>query len=74
MTQDANVIFADMPATIPGYSISNPDMSFTIVINSRLKRERQLLAYHHEMKHIENGDYERHTSVDVIECFTHSEP
>lgn len=72
MTQDVNVIFADMPGTIPAYSISNPDLSFTIVINSRLNRERQLMAYHHEMNHIETGDYERKTHVDVIECYAHA--
>lgn len=72
MTLDVNVLFADMPGTIPAYSISNPDLSFTIVINSRLNRERQLEAYYHEMKHIEGGDYERKTHVDIIECYAHA--
>lgn len=72
MTLDVNVLLADMPATIPGYSISNPDMSYTVVINSRLNRERQLLAYQHEINHINSGDYDRRTSVDVIECYAHA--
>lgn len=72
MTLDVNVIFADMPGTISAYSVSNPDLSYTIVINSRLTRERQLMAYHHEMRHIENGDYERKCSADLIECYAHS--
>lgn len=72
MTQDVNVIFLDMPGTISAYSVSNPDLSYTVVINARLNRERQLEAYYHEMKHIEHGDYERKTKVDVIECYAHA--
>ena len=72
MTLDVNIIYADMPATIPGYSISNPDMSYTVVINSRLNHEQQLKAYYHEMQHINSGDYDRKTSVDVIECYAHA--
>ena len=72
MTLAVNTIFADMPGTIPAYSISNPDMSYTIVINARLNRERQLKAYHHEMLHIENGDYDRKTKIDIIECYAHA--
>ena len=72
MTLDVNVLLADMPGTIPGYCISNPDMSFTIVLNSRLNYEQQLLAYHHEMKHIENGDYDKKCSADLIECYAHA--
>lgn len=72
MRQDVNVIFVDMPATIPAYSISNADLSFTIVINSRLNREQQLKAYHHEMTHIENGDFDKKCRADILECYTHA--
>ena len=44
MTKDVNVILADMPVTIPAYSIANQDMSYTVVINARLNYERQLDA------------------------------
>jgi len=72
MTLDVNVLLANMPGTIPGYSIANPDLSFTIVLNSRLTYERQLQAYHHEMQHIENGDYDKKCSADLIECYAHA--
>lgn len=72
MTQDVNVYLADMPATIPAYSVSNPDFSYTIVLNSRLNYEQQLKAYHHEMLHIENGDYHKSCTVDIIECYAHA--
>lgn len=70
---DVNVRLIDMPGTIPGYSIANADLSFTIVLNARLNYERQLQAYHHEMKHIENGDYYKKHTADLIECFAHAE-
>lgn len=71
MTLDVNVILADMPTSIPGYTVSNPDLTFTIVLNSRLNYERQLEAYKHEVNHIENGDFDRKCSADIIECYAH---
>lgn len=72
MTVDVNVILADMPSRIPAYSIANTDLSYTIVLNSKLNHERQLLAYHHEINHIENGDYDKKCPADIIECYAHS--
>lgn len=72
MTLDVNVHLADMPASIPAYSVANPDLSYTIVLNSRLSHERQLQAYHHEMLHIEGGDYRKGCSADIIECYAHA--
>ena len=64
--------YADMPAAIRSFVVSNSDMSFTIVINSRIGSEQQLLAYKHEIEHIKNGDYDKHCSVDSIELSAHS--
>lgn len=72
MTLDVNVVLADMPGTIAAYSVANPDLSYTIVVNSRLNHERQMMAYTHEMNHIKNGDYDRKGSVDLIECYAHA--
>lgn len=72
MTADVNVVLADMPATIPGYSIANPDASYTIVINSRLNHEQQEQAYDHELFHIKNGDHNKQTNADALECYAHA--
>lgn len=72
MTSDVNIILADMPTSIPAYSIANADLSYTVVLNTRLNHERQLLAYHHEMNHIKRGDYDRKCSADLIECYAHA--
>ena len=72
MIQDVNTVLADMPCSIAAYTVVNADMSYTVVLNSRLNYERQLLAYHHELKHIENGDYDKRCSVDLIEFYAHA--
>jgi len=72
MTQDVNVVLLDLPGTIDGYTLANADTSYTIVINSRLNRERQLMAYQHEICHIQGGDYDKRCSVDLIEGFVHT--
>lgn len=72
MTKEVNTILANLPSTIAAYTVSNADMSYTIVLNSRLNYERQLEAYHHEMNHIESADYDKKYSVDFIECYAHT--
>lgn len=69
-TPDVNTIELNLPTSISAYVVSNPDFSYTIVLNSCLSWERRLQAYKHEMEHIENGDYER-KSADLIEMYAH---
>lgn len=70
-TPDVNTIETNLPTSISAYVVSNPDASYTIILNSRLTWERRMKAYLHEMDHIKNGDYERQ-SVDFIEMFAHN--
>mgnify|MGYP006866776361 CR=1 FL=1 len=70
MTPDVNTIEAALPTTIPAYVVANPDDTFTIVLNSRMTFERRMQSYWHELKHIQNGDYERH-SADFLELRAH---
>ncbi|MGL5436823.1 MAG: ImmA/IrrE family metallo-endopeptidase [Lachnospiraceae bacterium] len=70
--EDINVQYADMPTTIRAYTAVNNDMSYTIVINSKLNNEQQLLSYQHEINHIINGDYEKRCGIDFIEITAHS--
>lgn len=69
---ETNVIYANMPATIKAYTVNNNDDTYTVVLNSRLNREQHLISYHHEMRHIENGDYDKQCKdVQLIEIFAH---
>lgn len=56
---DINVQFRDMPSRIRGFTRANPDMSYTIVLNSRLSYEMRMQTYYHEIQHIEGGDLYR---------------
>ena len=71
MLQNINTILVDMPSRIRAYTVANKDLSYTIVINSRLNHETQMKAYQHELNHIQNGDYEKKCSSDLIEFFAH---
>lgn len=66
-----NVLYADMPTTVRSYVVNNIDMTYTIILNSRLSHEQNLISYAHEIRHIENGDYDKKCNVDVIEINTH---
>lgn len=65
-------VLADMPTTISAYTILADDY-YTVIINSRLTKERQIKAYTHELRHIQNGDFDRMCSVGLIEFYTHKE-
>ncbi len=64
-------ILAQLPNHIKAYTVANPDMSFTIVLNSALSYEQNKKSYLHEYMHIINGDYDKKCSIDVIEFNAH---
>ena len=71
---DTNIVYADMPVTIKAYTMHCNDDTYTIVLNSRHSLEQLMKEYHHEMKHIENGDYDKQCKdVQVVEIFAHRE-
>lgn len=61
----------DLPATVRSFVVCNADQTYTIVLNSRLSREQNLISYWHEIGHIKNGDYEKKCSADLIEISSH---
>lgn len=48
----------------------NEDGTHTIFINANLSFKEQCKAYHHELRHIINNDFEK-TNVQEIESETH---
>lgn len=66
-----NVNLYDMPAAVRSFVVENVDQSYTIVLNSRLTHEQNLISYQHELNHILNGDYDKQCSVDYIELYAH---
>lgn len=63
--------YVDMPYTVRGLSVINPDGSLTIYINTKLNREQQLKAYIHEIKHLKNDDFYNTANIQEIELCNH---
>ena len=67
-----NVIITDFPdGSAREVVTENPDGGHTVLLNARLTREAQLLAYDHAVKHIEHDDF-RKEDVQEIEANAHS--
>ena len=71
MQLEINTKLMNMDVLIPEHIIKNNDGSYTIILNARLSHERQLEAYEHALKHIQNGDFEKN-DADKIENDAHS--
>lgn len=71
--EDIFVKLIELPYTIRSYVVLNKDQSYTIVLNSKLSHEQNMISYWHEVEHIKNGDYDKKCSVDMIELFAHDE-
>ena len=63
-------IYANLPNTIGGYTIVTDDF-YTIVINQNLNYEKNQESYLHELNHITNGDFDKKSSVGLIEIQAH---
>ena len=70
MTPDVNVVLLDFPNPGKEMVFENEDGSYTILINSKLSYNGQLLAYNHAMKHIQNYDFQK-SDVQIIETVAH---
>lgn len=67
-----NVQYLDMPCRIHGMVRENEDGSYTVILNSRDSRERNLKAYQHEIEHLRRGDLSA-DNVQQIEAKAHAE-
>ena len=70
LTEDIGVHFLNMDTSIEEQVVYNEDNSFSIFINARISNERQMIAYHHALKHIMNNDFSK-DSADDIETAAH---
>lgn len=62
-----NTQVIDMDNYVCEQVVANADDSYTIFINARLSHERQLLAYAHALRHIQNGDFEKNSADEIEE-------
>ena len=57
--------FLDLDSWIEEQVICNIVGGFTIIINSRLNQERQMLAYQHALLHIVNDEFNKKDADSV---------
>lgn len=70
MTPAVNVCLVDFPCCGEEMVVPNEDNSYTVIINSRLSKEKQMAAYMHAMRHIAENDFEKF-DVQRIEAEAH---
>jgi len=71
LMENVFVYMVELPNTVKAYVVANADSTYTIVLNSRLSHEQNVLSYLHELDHIRNGDYDKKLSADLIELYGH---
>lgn len=71
--EDIFVNYIEMPATVRSFVIMNSDSTYTIILNSKLSHEQNIISYWHEIDHIRNGDYDKRCSADMIEIAAHKQ-
>lgn len=69
MTDNVFVYFIDIPGKIKEIVLPCLD-GYTVYIDKKLDREAQISAYRHALKHIDNGDFEKH-NANYIEFYAH---
>jgi hypothetical protein len=64
----------DMPSGAREAVCSNPDGTYTVLINGDLTKEEQTAAFWHAVRHIQDNDFERVETygVQAIEAEAHS--
>jgi len=67
---NVRTVFANLPTTVGAYTVCK-DGFYTIVLNQNFNFEKNALSYIHELNHIQNGDFEKKCSADLIEFYTH---
>ena len=64
---DVFVYLVDMPNKARAVTVPCGDCDYTVYVNSKLTFEMQEEAFHHEMKHINNRDFDGDRDVDELE-------
>lgn len=69
---DLTIVYMSLPKDADEILTVNEDNSYTAVIAENRCRSRQLKAYKHVLKHIENNDLEDGKDVQQVEKEAHS--
>lgn len=65
-----NIRILPLPGKIQSFAVYKDDF-YTIVVNECLNQTARMRAYHHELEHIENGDFDSDMPTGMIEIRAH---
>lgn len=68
--ENTRVYIISMPKTISSFVVRKDDY-YTICISDALTPEGRIIAYNHEVDHINNGDFDSNDPTGLIEIRAH---
>ncbi|MDQ7095008.1 hypothetical protein REC12_15535 [Desulfosporosinus sp. PR] len=57
----------DLPITVKGMTVTDGEGNYNVYLNNKLSQNTIIKTYIHELKHIENNDFESIENVANIE-------
>lgn len=73
MKDNFRCICIDMPTSVKGtVAYDSVEDFYTIYINARHSQSQQLLSYFHELKHINEDDFNFNGNICVLEMNAHN--
>lgn len=66
------VVYDNLPYKINAFTMYHSmDDFYTIILNSRISQDCAQRAFEHELKHIENDDFNKSQNINEIETLAH---
>ena len=69
---EINVYLVDLPHEVHECVRENTDNTYTVVVNARDCRERQIESVNHAIRHIEEDDFREEVDVNNLEFDRHA--
>lgn len=70
--RDYRIVIRKCPPRVKAFTVKNrAEDYYTLVIDSDLDEDGRLNAYMHELRHIENDDFDRDRIADAAELIAH---
>lgn len=62
---EIRTVLADLPEEVGGYTVQDADDFYTIILNSRMNRDKNVLTYRHELRHIIGNDFKENDANEI---------
>lgn len=64
---DYFVRIVDLPPKVKALVAENDDGTYSLYLNAKNDKKRNVLAYLHELEHIENNDFQNGKTIQQVE-------